>query len=135
MGYLSRKSFSPGGGYSSKDSQAELVKLKKIWRAISGLIFVEGKDKKLVEKNFPVLDGLNPRNPRKASEVKVHFLAKLKAAVSVKGEFDFIEIRSIFVPEDKVKLVRQILHKQGVDHIKVCPIERIEQVYQATKGH
>ena len=149
MGYLSRNNFSRGGRYSPKDSSAELAELKgygeqylspdllrtKIaieqrrieqWNALSR------KDKKLVEENFPVLYGLNPGKVR---EVEVHFLAKLKAEVSVKGGFDFTEIRSIFVPENKVKLIREILHKQGIDHIKVSPIERIEQVYQATKGH
>ena len=97
------------------------------------------QDRVLVEEGFPVLYGIAPKANR---EVDITFLGTLPKGdhagagveVSLTGGSDFSEIVSIFVPNDKVELVQQILSDKSINHIRVSPIEPIEEVMKGKKS-
>ena len=93
------------------------------------------QDQNLILENFPVLYGINPRLSRKVIKLPPGAAFGKQGAgteIGLEGGADFGEITSIFVPKNKVKLVKSIIKFQNSDgDIIISPIEPIYTAFRA----
>ncbi|MCJ8275200.1 MAG: hypothetical protein HRT44_04150 [Bdellovibrionales bacterium] len=81
------------------------------------------RERALFQEPFPVLYGLRP-NPAQVRGYPRHDFGYYEHGIQ--GGVDFSQIRSIFVPQNRVGLVQQILRDAGLDRtIHVAPIDPI----------
>lgn len=98
-----------------------LIKKMRIdqWRKMS----VEQRE--LVTSDFPVLYGLRPKDPAEKDRVKSVW-SSAGDELLLKNGASSEEIRSIFVPREKIKLVEDLkMSCSNTSHIVVLPIEEL----------
>ncbi len=109
--------YEPGTAMSRKSPELDSAR-QAAFQSFSDL------EKSLITQDFPVLFGIRPSVPENLARVHSSVAGEVAVVGGVKGE----EIKVVFVPKDKIDLVKSIFLRASFPHIRVEEIESLPDI-------